>query len=73
MKGRTKEATRVQAGRLGLKYKNSNKHKYVYKNGNQYMVRFQVNGKYKYFGIYDSEEEAAKVAMQKAKEYGKAI
>lgn len=73
LKGRTKEATRVQAGRLGLKYKNSNKHKYVYKNGNQYMVRFQVNGKYKYFGIYDSEEEAAKVAMQKAKEYGKAI
>lgn len=73
LKGRTKEATRVQAGRLGLKYKNSNKHKYVYQNGNQYMVRFQVNGKYKYFGIYDSEEEAAKVAMQKAKEYGKAI
>ena len=73
LKGRTKEATRAQAGRLGLKYKNSNKHKYVYQNGNQYMVRFQVNGKYKYFGIYDCEEEAAKVAMEKAKEYGKAI
>ena len=37
------------------------------------MVRFQVNGKYKYFGIYDCEDEAGKVAMQKAKEYGKAI
>lgn len=73
LKGRTKEAIRVQAGRLGLKHKNSNKHKYVYQNGNQYMVRFQVNGKSKYFGIYDSEEEAAKVAMQKAKEFGKAI
>lgn len=73
LKGRTKTAIGIQARKLGLKYKNSNKHKYVYKNGNQYMVRFQVNGKYKYFGIYDSEEEAAKVAMQKAKEYGKAI
>ena len=37
------------------------------------MVEFTVDGKMKYFGLYNSEEEAAKVAMQKAKEYGKAI
>lgn len=33
-----------------------------------------INGKLeKNFGTYDSEDEAVKVAMEKAREYGKAI
>lgn len=47
--------------------------RYMYKRGNKYIVEFTVNGKSVRFGTFDSEEEAAKVAMQKAKEYGKAI
>lgn len=47
--------------------------RYMYKRGNRYIVEFTVNGKSVRFGTFDSEEEAAKVARQKAKEYGKAI
>lgn len=32
-----------------------------------------IDGKNKRLGTFDSEEEAAKVAMQKAKEFGKKI
>ena len=49
------------------------KYKYVHKRRSKYVVEFIVNGKNMKFGTYDSEEEAAKVAMEKAKEYGKAI
>ena len=71
--GRTKYATKKQVRKLGLKYKNGNKYKYVYRNKNKYTVVFRVDGRKKNFGTYDTEEEAGKVAMQKAKEYGKAI
>lgn len=37
------------------------------------MVILKVNGKDKCFGLFKDEEEAGKAAMQKAKEYGKAI
>ena len=53
--------------------KGANKYKYVYKDKKRYVVQFVHNGKTMRFGTFDSEEEAAKVAMQKAKEYGKAI
>lgn len=49
------------------------KYKYVYKSGNKYMVRIFIDGQNKMFGTYDSEDEAGRVAMEKAKEYGKAI
>lgn len=59
---------------MGLKCRiTNNKYKYVTKSGNKYVVRIYINGKNKLFGTFDSEEEAAKVAMEKAKEYGKAI
>lgn len=70
LKGKTKSVIQYQAMKLGVKYKN---HKYVYREGKKYVVMFSVNGKKMWFGTYDSEEEAAKVAMQKAKEYSKVI
>ena len=45
----------------------------MYKKNNKYVVEFTVNGKVKNFGRYDSEQEAGKIAMEKAKEYGKKI
>ena len=71
--GRTKKAVQVQAGRLGLKCKNNSKYKYITKIKNKYVVRLDIDGKKRQFGTYDSEEEAAKVAKEKAKEYGKVI
>ena len=74
LKGRTKNAVQTQARKLGLKCRiTNNKYKYVTKSGNKYVVRICINGKNKLFGTFDSEEEAAKVAMEKAKEYGKVI
>lgn len=50
----------------------TSKYKHVMKKANgKYVVYFQMNGKEKIFGTYDSEDEAGKVAMEKAKEYGK--
>lgn len=73
LSGRTKGAIITQANKLGLEYKKCKKYKYVYNEKNRYVVSFEVNGKKIRFGTFDSEEEAAKVALQKAKEYGKAI
>ena len=56
--------------KLGVKYKN---HKYVYREGKKYVVQFNIDGKSLRVGSFDSEDEAGKVALQKAKEYGKAI
>ena len=55
--------------------KGANKYKYVTynKNNNNYMVSMSIDGKREYFGSFDSEDEAGKVAMKKAKEYGKVI
>ena len=69
---RSKGACMAKASKLGIA-RNKNKYKYVHKCGNKYAVQFYVNGRIMRFGSFDSEEEAAKVAMQKAKEYGKAI
>lgn len=51
------------------------KYKYVTYNEERkkYVVLMRIGKKQKNFGYFDNEEEAAKVAMQKAKEYGKAI
>lgn len=80
LKGRREKAVQAQLVKLGLVHKSTNnnkstnnKYKYVYKNLDKYTVAFRVDGKLKSFGRFDSEEEAAKVALQKAKEYGKAI
>lgn len=73
LSGRTKHAILVQAGRLDLKFKRCKKYKYVYRDKGKYVVQFYVNGRIMRFGSYDSEDEAGKVAMEKAKEYGKSI
>lgn len=47
--------------------------KYVYKSKNKYTVAFRIDGKDVRFGTFDSEEEAAKVAIEKAKELGRVV
>lgn len=49
------------------------KYNYVYKRNNKFGVRLIINGKKKTFGLYDTEDEAAKVALEKAKEFGKRV
>lgn len=73
LNGRTKAVIHNKAGKFGLtNKKNNNKYKYVKRKKNgKFMVCIYNNGKQLYFGTYDSEEEAGKVAMQKAREYGK--
>ena len=71
---RTKYACVSRAKELGIKYNaGSNKHKYIEYRCGKWRVGFWVDGKRRNFGSYDSEDEAVKVAMEKAKEYGKAI
>ena len=68
---RSETAIMEYARRLSIKH--NNKYKYVIKRGNKYVVQFNVDDKRLYFGTFDSEDEAEKVAMEKAKEYGKSI
>lgn len=71
---RTKYACVSRAKELGIKYNaGSNKHKYIEYRCGKWRVGFWVDGKRRNFGSYDSEDEAVKVAMQKAREYGKAV
>lgn len=73
------EATIVaHANKLGIfsdykSIKSKSKYKYVTfnKNNNNYMVAMNINGKRKYFGSFEDEDEAGRVAFEKAKEYGK--
>ena len=58
----------------GLMKNNKNgKGKYVYydKSRNLWSVGIRINGKMKYFGRFNDEDEAGRVALEKAKEYGK--
>lgn len=75
--GMTKEQCQTKAFNLGIKYipKTSSKYKYVKKckGKNKYAVQFRVNGKDKHFGYFDDEDEAGRVAIEKAKEYGKVV
>lgn len=71
--GRTKATCNTRAYNLGIRKKQENKYKYVYKKRNKYVVQFNVDGKNVCFGTFNDEDEAGKVAMEKAREYGKAI
>ena len=65
-----------RANKLGICRKNkSSKYKNVSwnKSSNKWVVSFQMDGKAKYFGAYKDEDEAGRVAMEKAKEYGKTV
>lgn len=73
LNNRTKYAVVNQVTKLGLKFERNNKYKYVTKIRNKYVVQIYIDGKLMRFGTFDNEDEAGKVAMEKAKEYGKAI
>lgn len=64
-----------KARELNLKHMGNKTSKYKYviwdKRRNKWVIRFLLNGKNKYFGLFQDEDEAGKVAMQKAREYGK--
>lgn len=47
------------------------KYRFVSKCNDKYKVCFTVDGKIKSFGIFTNEDEAGRVAIEKAKEYGK--
>ena len=51
------------------------KYKYVYwrKDKQRWQVVFYINGKRNIFGLFKNEDEAGKIAMEKAKEFGKAV
>lgn len=73
---KTKTQCVYKAKELGLKYINkTSKYKYVkfHKKYKLWVVSFTVDGKKVYFGSYKNEDEAGRVAMEKAKEYGKAV
>lgn len=80
LSNRSEASIVAYANKIGLtsNYKTirgANKYKYVTynKNNNNYMVSMTIDGKRKYFGSFDDEDEAGRVAMEKAKEYGKAV
>lgn len=60
---------------IGNEGNKTSKYKYVcwHKQRNKWMVTLYINGKQTYFGSFTDEDEAGRVAIQKAKEYGKAI
>lgn len=73
-----------RANSLGLKvekqnnlYRGIGKSKYKFvrysSRDNKYYVGFSVNGKRLHFGTFNDEGEASRIAMEKAKEYGKVI
>ena len=75
---RKKENVISRAYALGLKNDSikrnqTSRYKYVYwnKKSNAWIVSMTINGKQKYIGIYKDEDEAGRVALEKAKEYGK--
>jgi len=74
---RTESSIKSRITKLNISRSKDNirksKYKYVKwdKRHNTWYIAFTVNGKSKYFGSFTNEDEAGKVAMQKAKEYGK--
>ena len=77
---KTEEQCKRKVGKLklvfvGNKDNKTSRYKYVcwHRQRNKWMVSFLINGKCKYFGSFDSEDEAGRVALEKAKEYGKVV
>lgn len=73
---KTEKQCLIKANKLKIKYnkKQTSKYKYVHWNNSikKWKVCFWINGKNIQVGTFDNEDEAGKVAMKKAKEYGKA-
>ena len=82
LNNKTKQSCQSKARKLNIKcnfkgrekYRHS-KHKFVHynKSTNSYEIIFVINGENKYIGSYKDEDEAGKVAIEKAKEYGKVV
>lgn len=72
---KTEKQCQSKAFELKIKYigNKTSKYKYVSWQNQKWRVRFKINGKHKDFGSFKDEDEAGRVAMQKAKEYGKKI
>lgn len=75
---KTEKQCQSKARKLKIKYfgqKDQKKYKYVHwsRYEQKWKVYFVVKGEFIYFGSFKDEDEAGKVAMEKAKEYGKAI
>lgn len=73
---RSHNSCRKRVERLNLKsfaQRGYSKYKYVFweQDRRKWRVSFIINGKKLFFGRYDSEDEAGRIAMEKAKEYGK--
>lgn len=69
--GLTPRQVRSRARKLGVECNKNKKYKYVYKTRNRYEVKFTIDGKDLFFGSYDNEDEAGRIALEKAKEYSK--
>lgn len=69
LEGVTGEQCMIRANKLGIK----RKYNFVYYNKlvNKYYVQFTIDGQIILFKWYDTQDEADRVAMEKAKEYGK--
>lgn len=71
---KTKKQIDSKMKRMGLtRRKKTSKYKYVYYRNGKYAVSFHCGNKCMSFGSYENEDEAGRVAMEKAKEYGKAV
>lgn len=74
---KTEKQCLTKANRINLIYNktHSSKYKYVHyiKKKEKWSVSIWIDGKPRFFGDYDDEDEAGKVAIERAKEYGKVI
>ena len=74
---KTEKQCAFKAQALKIKFASRKYSKYKYVNWsstwNKWFVSLIINGKRKNFGYFKDEDEAGRVAMEKAKEYGKAV
>lgn len=74
---KTERQCQIKAQKLKIKYSGAKAPKYKYVHWSKYdqkwRVYFIVNGKCLDFGFFDSKDEAGRVALEKAREFGKAI
>ena len=74
---KTERQCTLKAQKLKIKFAGRKYSKYKYVNWsstwNKWFVSLIINGKRKNFGYFRDENEAGRVAIEKAKEYGKAV
>ena len=71
---KNKDQIKSKIQRLGIRrLHKTSKYKYVSYSRGKYIVSFHLDDMRVYVGAYDDEDEAGRIAMEKAKEYGKII